>query len=101
MFFKQKTAYELRISDWSSDVCSSDLDEDRHDVLVVGQAHHEAQGLAEAAAARQLVDAQGIESAIGREHQQLVRRLRADHEALPVAFLVLDVGDVLDRKSVV
>src|SRR3546814_6825944 len=29
-FFKQKTAYEMRISDWSSDVCSSDL-------LVLGQ----------------------------------------------------------------
>src|SRR3546814_2110003 len=32
-FFKQKTAYEMRISDWSSDVCSSDLfaiDEGRH-----------------------------------------------------------------------
>src|SRR3546814_5571133 len=28
-FFKQKTAYEMRISDWSSDVCSSDL-VDRH-----------------------------------------------------------------------
>src|SRR3546814_10272494 len=27
-FFKQKTAYEMRISDWSSDVCSSDLSED-------------------------------------------------------------------------
>src|SRR3546814_16384523 len=26
-FFKQKTAYEMRISDWSSDVCSSDLDQ--------------------------------------------------------------------------
>src|SRR3546814_6991533 len=26
-FFKQKTAYEMRISDWSSDVCSSDLNE--------------------------------------------------------------------------
>src|SRR3546814_4248477 len=26
-FFKQKTAYEVRISDWSSDVCSSDLRE--------------------------------------------------------------------------
>src|SRR3546814_11862224 len=26
-FFKQKTAYELRISDWSSDVCSSDLED--------------------------------------------------------------------------
>src|SRR3546814_9418960 len=28
-FFKQKTAYEMRISDWSSDVCSSDLGEAR------------------------------------------------------------------------
>src|SRR3546814_5816694 len=28
-FFKQKTAYEMRISDWSSDVCSSDLGHDR------------------------------------------------------------------------
>src|SRR3546814_1933955 len=28
-FFKQKTAYEMRISDWSSDVCSSDLDDAR------------------------------------------------------------------------
>src|SRR3546814_10815705 len=27
-FFKQKTAYEMRISDWSSDVCSSDLLDD-------------------------------------------------------------------------
>src|SRR3546814_1559251 len=30
-FFKQKTAYEMRISDWSSDVCSSDLP--RHKVV--------------------------------------------------------------------
>src|SRR3546814_18381572 len=29
-FFKQKTAYEMRISDWSSDVCSSDLGVARH-----------------------------------------------------------------------
>src|SRR3546814_5443634 len=28
-FFKQKTAYEMRISDWSSDVCSSDLPQHR------------------------------------------------------------------------
>src|SRR3546814_5501593 len=33
-FFKQKTAYEMRISDWSSDVCSSDL---RHPRLVVDE----------------------------------------------------------------
>src|SRR3546814_2725758 len=29
-FFKQKTAYEMRISDWSSDVCSSDLHDTAH-----------------------------------------------------------------------
>src|SRR3546814_14025517 len=28
--FKQKTAYVMRISDWSSDVCSSDLQDERH-----------------------------------------------------------------------
>src|SRR3546814_6685748 len=32
-FFKQKTAYEMRISDWSSDVCSSDLLRDAHAAL--------------------------------------------------------------------
>src|SRR3546814_7352924 len=31
--FKQKTAYEMRISDWSSDVCSSDLFEHRKNVV--------------------------------------------------------------------
>src|SRR3546814_9479665 len=30
-FFKQKTAYEMRISDWSSDVCSSDLGSNKFD----------------------------------------------------------------------
>src|SRR3546814_7266236 len=38
-FFKQKTAYEMRISDWSSDVCSSDLSSvlrDRLEALVEG-----------------------------------------------------------------
>src|SRR3546814_4407593 len=32
-FFKQKTAYEMRISDWSSDVCSSDLKENPYTPL--------------------------------------------------------------------
>src|SRR3546814_942348 len=43
-FFKQKTAYEMRISDWSSDVCSSDLDD--RDLVV---------GTTQAAAGRQTV----------------------------------------------
>src|SRR3546814_5117429 len=40
-FFKQKTAYEMRISDWSSDVCSSDLHanvrQEAPDVGVIGE----------------------------------------------------------------
>src|SRR3546814_349245 len=35
-FYKQKTAYEMRISDWSSDVCSSGL----ADVVIVGAGHN-------------------------------------------------------------
>src|SRR3546814_5528136 len=43
-FFKQKTAYEMRISDWSSDVCSSDLatsqvHEHQHQTLQEGFIH--------------------------------------------------------------
>src|SRR3546814_4158633 len=36
-FFKQKTAYEMRISDWSSDVCSSDLERIREARATVEQ----------------------------------------------------------------
>src|SRR3546814_4139955 len=36
-FFKQKTAYELRISDWSSDVCSSDLTKASRAVVYPGR----------------------------------------------------------------
>src|SRR3546814_92785 len=43
-FFKQKTAYEMRISDWSSDVCSSDLDAVPGEAQ--GRLHREARVLA-------------------------------------------------------
>src|SRR3546814_5942708 len=39
-FFKQKTAYEMRISDWSSDVCSSDLS-GHWESLAVYEAHEQ------------------------------------------------------------
>src|SRR3546814_11249553 len=47
-FFKQKTAYEMRISDWSSDVCSSDLARERGDTrpVIAASAGNHAQGLA-------------------------------------------------------
>src|SRR3546814_2440193 len=38
-FFKQKTAYEMRISDWSSDVCSSDLKDEEDPGDQIGQSH--------------------------------------------------------------
>src|SRR3546814_13964685 len=45
-FFKQKTAYEMRISDWSSDVCSSDLEEGQPvDIAIVVFAAFLASGL--------------------------------------------------------
>src|SRR3546814_8768090 len=44
-FFKQKTAYEMRISDWSSDVCSSDLQLKRNptdvELMMFAQANSE------------------------------------------------------------
>src|SRR3546814_3664748 len=51
-FFKQKTAYEMRISDWSSDVCSSDLAQDRNRILD-----------------RRLADEDGLEASHGAEGQ--------------------------------
>src|SRR3546814_9528050 len=43
-FFKQKTAYEMRISDWSSDVCSSDLDAATRVEATDGDHAHRPQG---------------------------------------------------------
>src|SRR3546814_16477235 len=56
-FFKQKTAYEMRISDWSSDVCSSDLGNVRElrnvveSALVMGEVELGERGAAPASAA--------------------------------------------------
>src|SRR3546814_3898269 len=44
-FFKQKTAYEMRISDWSSDVCSSDLREGQILRLIGCDGIHDVHGM--------------------------------------------------------
>src|SRR3546814_9892265 len=50
-FFKQKTAYEMRISDWSSDVCSSDLHQrQHHPVAGAGRLGGQARAVARSAA---------------------------------------------------
>src|SRR3546814_1159700 len=80
-FFKQKTAYEMRISDWSSDVCSSDLRANRRAL----RGHR----------ARQVRDR-------AVERGQRGRRRRADLD--PKRRLLARIGGDLgggDRKSVV
>src|SRR3546814_15791203 len=85
-FFKQKTAYEMRISDWSSDVCSSDLlvevvadevdllQDQRHRGGEVGAAAGRRQ--AEAGLLQQL-DAQHV---LELAHRTMHRRLRQKSE---------------------
>src|SRR3546814_16786512 len=71
-FFKQKTAYEMRISDWSSDVCSSDL-------LLVQQADRVVLGIvaAEGVGADQLGEAVGHVRPGGAQRAHLVQHHRA------------------------
>src|SRR3546814_8954133 len=69
-FFKQKTAYEMRISDWSSDVCSSDLrvgalERKRVDLLLTSQQQELLELLTEKRLTRRVIEAQ--------------RRQRIDH----------------------
>src|SRR3546814_16902704 len=97
-FFKQKTAYEMRISDWSSDVCSSDLclikpaerqieqpedDRERHrndDFHPLGRAH-------------QKFELAGIGYADARGQFDLARdhRLYVGHKRLQIAPAAIDI----------
>src|SRR3546814_6839176 len=58
-FFKQKTAYEMRIRDWSSDVCSSDLGDDEESRGGKIRRHRDV-GRAQALAAAQAREARGV-----------------------------------------
>src|SRR3546814_10121910 len=74
-FFKQKTAYEMRISDWSSDVCSSDLTPKLRtqaatlQALLQGASAGARAGQDREGALRQALDAAGLE---GRYQLQVV-----------------------------
>src|SRR3546814_20323839 len=92
-FFKQKTAYEMRISDWSSDVCSSDL--------VRRGCESNAAGCSLNNAAVELREAQHPAIELVRAHKADVRRRfallagaagAADAEALGDALLLLLEG---------
>src|SRR3546814_10076884 len=79
-FFKQKTAYEMRISDWSSDVCSSDL------IGQIGFALHQL--------AAEIARHKGARIV----HEPLARQIFEDVENLLGIFLVRDeLAEVLER----
>src|SRR3546814_11661063 len=70
-FFKQKTAYEMRISDWSSDVCSSDLEArlERELAAVLGSAS--ARLLLDAARRQAGPDLDTVAAIVGEASQDL------------------------------
>src|SRR3546814_3388411 len=64
-FFKQKTAYEMRISDWSSDVCSSDLQPVLRRLAVL--AHHDDRRLDRREHRQHQVEERSEERRVGKE----------------------------------
>src|SRR3546814_6533765 len=87
-FFKQKTAYEMRISDWSSDVCSSDLIAamaDRDMLLIVSPAQHLRKVVAQAPAGTPLIlCSKGIEAGTGLLMSEVAAQAQP---ASPIAVL--------------
>src|SRR3546814_6923639 len=85
-FFKQKTAYEMRISDWSSDVCSSDLAGDDAERAAVVAALRNLQ--IAVVPRRELEPAFGdeVEESVGRHRRRVMDR--ADH-----LFILMRAGD--------
>src|SRR3546814_16832274 len=78
-FFKQKTAYEMRISDWSSDVCSSDLPEVRKRLK-------ESDGIGTEATRASIIETLIARKFVGRKGKNLISGTigRSVTEALPI-----------------
>src|SRR3546814_8490279 len=87
-FFKQKTAYDMRISDWSSDVCSSDLPDcgdsftmNNEVAVVVGAA-----GAIGSVITEQLVTAGLVVVAVGRDADKL-QQLAQRHDDMVIPYV--------------
>src|SRR3546814_17138982 len=97
-FFKQKTAYEMRISDWSSDVCSSDL---------LGVQERRPESVARSVRGEGLYRARLAQSLWWRgAHPRADQGLQTGNEAHPCALAArqlryLDARPRTDRKRVV
>src|SRR3546814_8069223 len=64
-FFKQKTAYEMRISDWSSDVCSSDLAQNKVNISRLWRYVHT--GPARSESSKRCIYSRSEERRVGKE----------------------------------
>src|SRR3546814_1238996 len=92
-FFKQKTAYDMRISDWSSDVCSSDLD--RHAVLETEDNAKPSTGLRRA----QVRTGTDLHQMIGQRLNETLIAGDPSQAFLETARRITRGADRLDRKS--
>src|SRR3546814_4829681 len=86
-FFKQKTAYEMRISDWSSDVCSSDLVE------------RDRAGVDRPAPQRLLGQPGDVEIAIGRHQQRARDRRRRHHQGVDSLALAAEAHTLVHAEA--
>src|SRR3546814_13660070 len=98
LFFKQKTAYEMRISDWSSDVCNAELSQ-RKAVQWSGNAEWPA--LREPGRQSHRRDQRAAAKGRGSGHRSARHDLDAGHDYLPSASGLLQVpaGDGHVRRA--
>src|SRR3546814_1299110 len=96
-FFKQKTAYEMRISDWSSDVCSSDL----HSLKARAAAAINPDASTGSAATGSAAQGGSADAAASTGQPAWARRLQRRQQLTHAATTVAHTLRGGDRKSVV
>src|SRR3546814_1158900 len=98
-FFKQKTAYEMRISDWSSDVCSSDLQAQRLAGKTFGARGKSGKGLARHPAHMRIGGLPARQAVVG-QRGVLGQRYDTPWHADPVVHPDVLVGQEIGRANV-
>src|SRR3546814_2701737 len=105
-FFKQKTAYDMRISDWSSDVCSSDLPYGHSVFLALLNSGHNGPPLSASGFLAPMLDDQTLShlDRLEAESIHILREVAAEFQNPVMMYSVGKDSSVLmhlDRKSVV